>query len=337
MRKSLPISVPLSSTYMVPAAEFAVLQSYENGMNYITNRYSQLYLFEDIIKRESMDLGLSLQTDPFDFNPCFHATKIEMQFEYIIKDFIDFIIDSINHGNYVYTYRYIDEYYIKDTASYNQYHVIHMFVIYGYDIERKLFNTMGYNSRNIFSNIEITFDEFTDSIQDIENTGHRYIILVKPNTEYVEKPERDKIKFWIEQYVKSKNSRIMNKGVMDEIAMTDRLVFGHKIYDYMDMYYHFFVTGAVEIWKMDRRSLRQLWEHKKIMMKRIETISEMNLISKDFIKEYKSVLDISSNLQNMQTKINLTEDINILTRIKEKLKSLAEIEIVVLNNILSEI
>ena len=137
MRKSLPISVPLSSTYMVPAAEFAVLQSYENGMNYITNRYSQLYLFEDIIKRESMDLGLSLQTDPFDFNPCFHATKIEMQFEYIIKDFIDFIIDSINHGNYVYTYRYIDEYYIKDTASYNQYHVIHMFVIYGYDIERK--------------------------------------------------------------------------------------------------------------------------------------------------------------------------------------------------------
>ncbi len=186
MMKMLPISSPLSSTYMVPAGEFALLQSFESGLNYIYNRYIQLYLFEDIIKRDSTDVGLSILTDPYDHNPCFITTKIELQYEYLIHDYKDFIIDNINHGTYVYTYRYVDEYYIKDTTSYNKNHLIHMFLIYGYDLDKKIFYTMGYNQRNLFSVIEFSFDEFDNAIQNIQENGHKYIILIQQNNQYNE-------------------------------------------------------------------------------------------------------------------------------------------------------
>lgn len=335
--KTLPISMPLSSTYMIPAAEFSVLQSYENGMNYILNRYTQLFLFENAVTSGSTDLGLSMQTDSFDHNPCFRTCKIDKAFDYIIKDIIEFIIDSIDHGKYVYIYRYIDEYYIKDMSAYNKFHLIHMFVLYGYDLGKKLFYTLGYNKRGVFANIEICFDEFLDSIQGIDNTGDHYLILVDPNSDYTEIFDRNRTRFWIEQYLQSKNSRIMMRGVMDDVAMTDQLVFGYKIYSYMDLYYHFFENGDIDINLMDRRSLRQLWEHKKIMMKRIEKMSDSGFVSSEYKGKYKSVLDASTNLHNMQTKLNFTGDISILRRIRERLNILAENEFHILSELTEEL
>ena len=136
----------------------------------------------------------------------------------------------------------------------------------------------------------------------------------------------DKIKFWLNQYIYSKNSRINLRGVFDETVMTDRLVFGHRIYDYLDLYYNFFINGDIEINRIDRRSMRQLQEHKVIMLKRFEVMNNKKYLSSEYLENYKLVLEEAQIVHNLQTKFNFKEDIDILIKIKENLKKLADME-----------
>lgn len=48
-KKVMPIEIPWSSTYLVSACEFAVMQSYPNSYNRILNRFIQMSMFENIV------------------------------------------------------------------------------------------------------------------------------------------------------------------------------------------------------------------------------------------------------------------------------------------------
>lgn len=98
--KVLPIEMPWSCTYLVPASEFAVMQSYENSRNRILNRFMQTRMFEDIVSGESYDVGFSMITEPFTESPHFYTSVIPSKFQYIIGDLVDFIMTCIDNDTY---------------------------------------------------------------------------------------------------------------------------------------------------------------------------------------------------------------------------------------------
>lgn len=312
----LPIDDPMSSTYMVPASEFALLQTTENGNNYIYNRYIQIYSFGDILNHKSCDVGLSILTDPFDQNPCFISTKIDSKHDYLIEDQKKAVMDCLHRGTYFYSYRYLDELYMSETRYFKKCHMLHMFLIYGYDLNQEVFYTLGYNNQGIFSKIKIHFCEYDDSINNLDETEQRYVILINNNDEYIEKEcDVETIKFWLDQYIKSKNSRIIRRGVNDEVAITDNLVFGYRVFDYLLCYLSYFVNNEVEIYDFDFRFLRQLLEHKELMMNRLRMMHEHNLIGKEMLGQYKNIVDIAQMLQYLNIKLLITDERRIFLKI----------------------
>lgn len=152
--KVLPIEMPWSCTYLVPASEFAVMQSYENSRNRILNCFMQTRMFEDIVSGESYDVGFSMITEPFTESPHFYTSVIPSKFQYIIGDLVDFIMTCIDNDTYVYIHRYIDEFYLSDSRYYNSFKMMHMFIFYGYDADRRVLYTIGYNKKAIFQSLK---------------------------------------------------------------------------------------------------------------------------------------------------------------------------------------
>jgi len=330
----LPIEMPKSSTYMVPAAEFALLQTTDSGKNYINNRYAQMYLFGNILNQKSYDVGLTILTDPFDQNPCFKTTKIELEHEFIISDQKTIIIQCLNEGTYYYSYRYMDEFYISDTKYYQKCCVLHMFLIYGYSLSEKSFYTLGYNRNGIFSKIRIRFDEFDESIKHLDKKEHRYIMLLNNNNNYMEKEcNLDLIKFWMDQYIKSKNSRIVQRGVNNEIAVTDNLIFGYRTYDYILLYLNYFIKNEAPFWEYDFRYSRQLLEHKRIMHERLTILCKNKLIKEDIVGQYNEIVECANIIHYLNIKFSLTKEHSIFVRILDNLVKIISKE----KNILEEV
>lgn len=332
----LPIEIPLSSTYMVPASEFALLQTTRTGINYIYNRYIQMYLFGDILNQKTFDVGLSILTDPFDENPCFLTTKIESKHDFLLIGQKDSIIDCLRRGVYFYSYRYLDEYYISEAKYYKNCCMLHMFIIYGYNMKERAFYTLGYNRRGVFSKIRISFEEYDQSITNLDKSEHRYVMLISNNPNHYEKDcDIENIKFWMDQYIKSKNSRIIQRGVNNEIAITDNLIFGYRIYDYLLAYLSYFVNNEAQIDNFDFRFSRQLLEHKIIMLERLKELYKNKFIGKITLNQYKSIVDNAQVLHNLNTKLLFTHESSVFKSIYERVLVIGSREKDVLENVLS--
>lgn len=331
--KVLPIEMPWSCTYLVPASEFAVMQSYENSRNRILNRFMQTRMFEDIVSGESYDVGFSMITEPFTESPHFYTSVIPSKFQYIIGDLVDFIMTCIDNDTYVYIHRYIDEFYLSDSRYYNSFKMMHMFIFYGYDADRRVLYTIGYNKKAIFSKLEITFDEFEKSIDYTEDKDGKYIALIKHNNDSDEKLNLYDVRFWLDQYLNSKNSYATMRGVNNEQAMSEKLIYGIKTYDYLTMYLYYIISGRISLDNIDTRPFRQLYEHKLIMMERLTALAENKLIDSTFKEQYEPVVQNAMILHNSQIKFNLTENVNIISGMFERVKKLAETE----NDILTKL
>lgn len=79
-----------------------------------------------------------------------------------------------------------------------------MFIFYGYDADRRVLYTIGYNKRAIFSKLEIPFDEFEKSIDYTEDKDGKHIALIKHNNDRDEKLNLYDVRFWLDQYLNSK-------------------------------------------------------------------------------------------------------------------------------------
>lgn len=335
--KMLPIEIPWSYTYLTPASEFAVMQSYENTRNRILNRFIQVKIFEDIISGDNYDVGLSMVMESFCECPHLYSTLISSKFMFTVDNLIDFIILCIDNESYVYVHRYINEFYLSSSPYYQKYEMLHMFIFYGYDKNKRVFYTLGYNNNMIFSKLEIPFSELEQSIDNNEDKDGKYILLIRHNNENNEEINTYDIKYWLDQYLNNKNSNVAIYGVNNEKAMSEKLVYGIKTYDYLNAYLYYAISGFLEYDRIDNRFCRQLYEHKMIMMKRINAMSSLEYIDSMFENKYKSVLDSSNILCNMQTKFNLTKNINILKRMQERIKLISNDEFAILDKLYNSI
>lgn len=116
------------------------------------------------------------------------------------------------------------------------------------------------------------------------------------------------------------------RGVNNEQAMSEKLIYGIKTYDYLTMYLYYIISGRISIDSIDTRPFRQLYEHKLIMMERLTALAENKLIDPIFKEQYEPVVKNARILHNSQIKFNLTENVNIISGMFERVKKLAETE-----------
>ena len=91
-----------------------------------------------------------------------------------------------------------------------------------------------------------------------------------------------------------------------------KLVFGIDIYDVLMAY----LKGSKDNFQPDYRAFHNLYEHKKLMVKRIEYLKEKQLIPQNINKEiYMKILDLSQVLSCLIIKYHCKNDQRIMEKI----------------------
>lgn len=233
-----------------------------------------------------------------------------------------FIIEQIDF-NYCIEVR-IDEFYLPNRRATNKKHFRHSILIYGYDLERKTLNTVGFDERMKFKEDEITFKQFQQAFFSliIDNTDSYYTTFVyKLKKHGCYETNLTLIKNQLADYLASTNTTYTIK----DINKVSNLVYGLQTYDYLIKYFELLKENKAVF---DIRSLHILWEHKKCMRLRVDFLLKQSFLKQedDTLSEFKVIESNSLISRNLMLKYSLTQNTDLLERIIEIVSSIKERE-----------
>lgn len=258
------------------------------------------------------------------------------------KELISKVLNWLEAGYYVYIA--VDERKIKGTQGFISSNPLgHFQLIYGVDIGKKIFMTVNFDSNRQYNIIPVSFENLTEAFIDEDtknilwdNAKDFLIQLVKYKNLY--SLEKDKYINYVikqlEKYIQSLNNReeyiynYIGKNTHNQFFENfNNSVFGIDIYDEIIRYIQFCYK---EPNYLDYRCFHFLYEHKKVMLKRIDFFKTNYLLNctNEYILKYDKIVKDTLILRNMILKIYISKKFTIktLSILIEKLKVIRLIE-----------
>ncbi len=194
---------------------------------------------------------------------------------------------------------YTDEFYIPDRISYiRKIHFRHEIMIYGYDSDKSLFNVIGYNEKLKYTSSCVSFSEFESSfLNSIDKTNDIILMKAKDSKSYNPSYEFDV------ENVFSKNTSANFRS----IGKPNKGICGISVYDQLIRYYQDILQNDSNV-ICDIKHFHLLYEHKKVMVSRLEYLMENNYIDtkNDLINEFRNLEYEALNKRNIIMKYNAT-------------------------------
>lgn len=264
-------------------------------------------------KEEDLNVCYVSQLDHEDISWIHYLNHYECYLNYFDGEGIQMHTDfqnEIEEGNYLYLT--FDDFYLPDKMKVPK-HYNHVNLIYGYDCERKSYNTIGYDSNGIFRPIDLPFDA---AEKGIINT------TVETFSPDIEKKFNFSIEHFIRQlddFIKGENNLVSEKALeLDEIKKED-FIYGVNIYDRIEQSILKLKLGEKE--ECDIRIPYILYEWSELNYKRIQYLKENSIVN--FGKEIENdAFEICKEMKvmyYMMMKYILTKDRKILLKASEKL------------------
>lgn len=234
----------------------------------------------------------------FWFWDCF---QFQISFHYPGKNVIKTIKNKIDEGFYVFLC--VNEKYIPERKAYQSYNYRHEILIYGYDENKKIFQTIAYNKNEVYVPQEINMD--TIKIAFLKNKSEHffkfYPIKIKPfyifDTLNIEKIRKDIADFL--------SPRKANKGY-NALLLVEK-----KVRNEIRLYGHINLRCL--------RTIRDRAENFYIFQKYFDCDQEL----KTLMENNKTV---ASNLMMLVLKYNILQSPNLYQHILEKLRQQREME-----------
>ncbi|UED72207.1 hypothetical protein [Brevibacillus sp. DP1.3A] len=326
LANSLPVVDPLINVYPKHAIPLTLLSLDKHAEQWIYSNYIQLKCSKDFMNHTPQDWFDFFTVYPeFYENPYLHTERITIDtINNLDINIINFVINSIDNGSYIYTH--VDEYYISDTVAHNSFHLPHAILIYGYNKGEKILNIAGFNKiqkysfRTVdFSHFEKAFYKIADYKQEINSRHKNYFkfsYLMKLNQ--VKKYDFDIS--WVfdclKDYIESKNTSGRFRGFSNIVDDYYGLETYSKLIDY-------YSSIPEDKRYLDIRPAHLLWEHKKIMFKRIQYIEKNKIANVDgSLKVFEEIERISLNLRNILIKYTFNNDNSLIDKIITLLNTL---------------
>ncbi|WP_339166783.1 hypothetical protein MKX75_21770 [Paenibacillus sp. FSL R5-0341] len=240
----------------------------------------------------------------------------------------EFIIDAINESRYVYLY--VDRYYIPASKAYQKNHNWHEIFIFGYDLEKSTFHVADNIQEGKYIHTECTFSELDEGYNalnsDNEFFQNVHLLSIKEEHEY---------KFNLQQIALTLENYVYSKPTID-MSFKEESTFGIGALNLT-------IEAAVNYdqcsFRFDKRAFHLFWEHKKMMILRLEYMYQSSLIPNglELINNYKELESSYLMLRNLVIKYNITNKNTLRQQIIEIFKSNINKEKEVIYNILCEI
>lgn len=310
IRNELQVVQPPVISYLHHAYPLTAAQTHEDFFAWFYSNYIQL---EYDVNCSRLNFFTNVVCGNSIYIPILDYRILDLEFLSVSHiDTISFIVDSINMGYYVTTY--LDEYYIPERFSYKKFHFRHDIMIFGYDLDKRIFKIIGFNDKQQYTTSCLSFSEFEDSYANsIDKRNDVILFKAKDSSSYEPSFSFDIVNVinLLEDYYFSRDTserlRIYNNPKKD-------FIYGMSVYNELKKYYKAIIEKDDK--ELNIIHLHLLWEHKKCMVSRIKyLISNSYISNNDILDEYISLENSALSLRNILIKYFVIKDKKYLERI----------------------
>lgn len=331
----LPMIRPSVHGYLCNAYPLSIVMQHKQSEDWFYSNYIQLICAGNFPEGKFFSFYTSNLPwyDFFMSCPLITYQKINQRFlEKYMGGIISFICDSIDQNQYIHLY--VDESYIAHKKAYKKYALPHEMLIFGYNKETLKFYVSGYDSNVIFGEYEVGFEELLVAFNNCDKTKNReYVSLLSYNEEHSYHFDLKLIIRSLKELRFSLNSSYHYRSM----STPSGWIFGLSIYDHIIEYLSNQVSTLRE--KIDIRIFHTLWEHKLVMLNRLNYLKEHHYLddADELIKIYSEIESDLKILRNLAIIYNKNENSTTVTSIMEKMKKIKNLEENALSDLISKL
>lgn len=348
--KKLELSNPPIKVFLNHAYILSVLLNDTKSLPWFYSNYIQIYFFKKIDGNLNLNFYIGNMTKYFYNIPFLEVRTLDKRF--FIKEiinYIDFFVDSIEHGYYIMTI--VDEFYIKGKREFSKDHFMHLIMLHGYDRSEKSFYASGIFDNNIYGEQKISFNEFNQSFisESGYNKGIRdYSVMLFKHREAENLPyplnnynyfdysfDVKNVKLFLNEYLYSMNSE---EKLRMYYNLNENIGFGMEVYDNIISNIKLKIKQDIKS-EIDYRGYHGLMEHKEIMVKRIDYMVRNNYLykSEDLLILFKNIENRTHVLRNIILKYNVSLKDTILIKAIDLVKQISEDEKIAIKKVLDRL
>lgn len=320
-RVELPLIEPFFKTFQNQAAGIVVIGNNLSIHNWYLNETANLSCTLDFFDGRTTP-DLRIPNSFWNHNP--HLEKILVYFQFPGGYINPIIRNMLDAGYYVY-FKGVDDYYIKGKSWYKERHILHDGLICGYDSNEKTYCIYAYDSRWVcqkFWTPQKCFDDARKAGMRMADQG--YICALKPKmTPVAFSPEI--ACEGIAQYLDSSLEKYTKEKGRD--------AFGIIVLHYLAKYVGKLYDGSIPYERKDRRIFRMVWEHKALMLERIQAIEKAYDMGDIYSRRYQPLVKKADNIRMRYASYVAKRRDDLLLTIQSELLDIMNEEKIVLTNL----
>ncbi|GKU76566.1 BtrH N-terminal domain-containing protein [Paenibacillus sp. L3-i20] len=341
----LPFAMPQVYGFLGHAYVLGILQPYEYAQPWIHTSYIQLFLskhylndFQEYRLDFYPDLMIAYGNMPWLRYRQFDKAMIKQ----LNIDIHHYLIMQLERKYYVVTY--VDEYYIHNTICYQQNHYVHDIFIYGYDLDRQVYHVALFDKNRQFSMQEISFEQFYQAYSSEIAQSHKLISScsrVEP-VDYNETKYGSgagKFEFDLKLIIEVLQDYLEGRNTTERLKLQQHPMegyFGVEIYAKL----HDFVTRIMDgVQNFDVRPFHILWEHKKMMVARIQYLQQLGHLSKEttLLAEFTQLEKKAYTQRNIMLKSYMSDNRTVLQSLPNLMQEMQNDEQIAIQKLIEEL
>jgi hypothetical protein len=310
MKKLLPINDrPMIIGYTHHAYPLSIASINDNYKDWFFSNFIQLKSYKTFFPEDTF-IDFDFTYHYYDNNPWIDTTCIneEEQEDISIEDLV---IECIENDEYICIF--VNQYFISGLNGYQSFHFTHEILIFGYDEKEQLFSAIGFDKTGNYSKMNVNKSELLLGYQ--HRNEKRLFNREYPIYKY-KYSDRFKCKLDIDNIKDLINDYLLSTDTPTKRSQKDRLhyfehVYGLSVYNYLKLYY------SDPTRNKDIRPAHIFWEHKKVMLERLNYLYKRKIVNEKLYSKYENVVELASILRSKIMKYNFTSNSKELITIPE--------------------
>ena len=282
MKKSveLPIVQPIYSVYHSQGSASAVISSNPSVKNWYLN-HAIILSCDNRFLYSSHSPDVSVCHSNLDSAPYLDQRSVNTLY---LNGYVHPVIRAmLDDGYYVY-YTVIDDYYIKGKSGYGKRHFFHDGLICGYDQNEKTYSIFAYDENDRYTVFKTPQSGFEAGRKYVKKHGGGVVgalCAIRPwDIQYELEPET--VCRNLKEYLHFK----VDHFNFDYGAP----VYGSAVHDYLALYLWRIIDGKIESSNLDLRAFKMIYEHKAVMLERLQVIESCLHWEPEYSKAYSEVV-----------------------------------------------
>ncbi len=332
----LPIETPPLKYSLFVADKLSIIMQHRDATNWLLNNFIQLVFYTDNLNTIDFKTHFltiwpadTFKIDQHGTNLFLRETTINDSILYLDENnLLEHIIKWIDKGLYIYAN--VDVSKLRNTKYYSDIPLCHSSLVYGYD-EQYVYQ-LDFNQNEDFGTLAIPHEDYINALlsKDLEKIFNeekgmnaKYnLTLIKVKEDYGSfcKLDKDVIKYWVKSYIDCEKTSLGSNPFFNSYPIEC----GLNIYECVKK----MVLKLTKEELLDYRIFHVLYEHKKIMLMRIEKLITNDMLYDDgsLQNACKDMIELTHEMRHLCLKYRITHSENIINKILYKLDALKQID-----------